>query len=66
MRLNGQSVDLDAPQPLLELLRQCAVNLETSGVAVAVNGRIVPRSQWSLTQVQAGDAVEVVHAVQGG
>ena len=36
------------------------------GVAVAVNGAVVPRSRWDHTTVAAGDAVEVVTAVQGG
>lgn len=36
------------------------------GVAVAVDGAIVPRSQWASTPLQPGSAVEIVTAVQGG
>lgn len=36
------------------------------GVAVALNSEVVPRSRWSATAVDGGDAVEIVSAVQGG
>lgn len=36
------------------------------GVAVAVDGAVVPRSRWSVTPLATGQAVEIVTAVQGG
>ena len=36
------------------------------GVAVAVNGEVVPRSTWDTTPVAMGDAVEIVTAAAGG
>lgn len=36
------------------------------GVAVAVDGAVVPRSQWAATTLRAGSIVEIVTAVQGG
>ncbi len=36
------------------------------GVAVAVDGAVVPRSRWSATTLGDGQAVEIVTAVQGG
>jgi sulfur carrier protein len=36
------------------------------GVAVAVNGEVVPKSAWVRTTVGAGDTVEVLTAAQGG
>jgi sulfur carrier protein len=36
------------------------------GVAVAVNGEVVPRSAWANRYLEDGDAVEVLTAVQGG
>ena len=37
-----------------------------SGLAVAVNDEVVPRSRWACTALQAGDRVEVLTAAQGG
>ncbi|AEV81716.1 thiamine biosynthesis protein ThiS [Actinoplanes sp. SE50] len=36
------------------------------GVAVAVNGTVVPRSTWDRVDLADGDAVEVLTAAQGG
>lgn len=36
------------------------------GIAVAVNGAVVPRGAWSRTSLSAGDRVEVLVATQGG
>jgi sulfur carrier protein len=37
-----------------------------AGVAVAINGDVVPRSQWAATMLRANDRVEVLAAAQGG
>jgi sulfur carrier protein len=37
-----------------------------SGLAVAVNDEVVPRSRWASTALGAGDRVEVLTAAQGG
>ena len=36
------------------------------GVAVALDGEVVPRAAWGTTVVSDGAAVEVLTAVQGG
>ena len=36
------------------------------GVAVAVNGEVVPRSGWAAAGLRDGDRVEVLTAAQGG
>lgn len=36
------------------------------GLAVAVNGEVVPRTSWDAVTVTAGDRVEVLTATQGG
>jgi len=36
------------------------------GVAVALDGEVVPRGEWATTEVREGQEVEVLHAVQGG
>ena len=36
------------------------------GVAVAVNGQVVPRHAWNATRLSAGDEVEIVKLFAGG
>lgn len=38
----------------------------TRGIAVALDGEVVPRSAWGTTELRAGAMVEVLIAVQGG
>ncbi|WP_412541525.1 sulfur carrier protein ThiS [Longispora sp. K20-0274] len=43
-----------------------ALTGDRRGVAVAVNGTVVPRSTWPATALADGDVVELLTAVQGG
>lgn len=43
-----------------------AVAGRRSGVAVAVDGAVVPRSAWTTTALRHGDRVEILDAHQGG
>jgi sulfur carrier protein len=65
IRLNGKSREL-AQVSSIAMLVGSLVGEEQEGVAVAVNGEIVTRSQWPEREVQDGDDIEIVRAVQGG
>lgn len=43
-----------------------AVSIPADGLAVAVNGEVVPRSQWDSHRLAAGDCVDVLTAFVGG
>ena len=36
------------------------------GVAVALDGEVVPRGSWDATELHEGQRVEILQAVQGG
>ncbi len=55
-----QAATLDA------LLAEKAVDTQQRGIAVALNGALVPRAAWRETALKAGDSVEIVRARQGG
>jgi len=42
------------------------VSAADRGVAVAVDGAVIPRAEWSATELHDGQAVEVVRAAAGG
>jgi sulfur carrier protein len=65
IRVNGQDEPL-AADTLAALLAEKAVDTGQRGVAVALNGAMVPRAAWAQTTLQAGDSVEIVRARQGG
>ena len=64
VHINGRRESLSAAT-LSGLLEQRGIEL-TRGVAIALNGAVVPRARWAQTAVQAGDTVEIVRAMQGG
>jgi sulfur carrier protein len=42
------------------------MDLPSRGIAVAVNGEVVPRASWATSELAEGDNVEVLTAAQGG
>jgi len=65
IRVNGETEPLDVAT-LEALLMEKAVDTAQRGIAVALNGSVVPRAAWRETPLQAGDNVEIVRARQGG
>lgn len=65
IRLNGEARTLEGSTSIEALVAGLAVDT-AEGVAVALNGEIVSRTRWSETEVQDGDDIEIVRAVQGG
>ena len=63
--LNGEPRELPVPA-LGALLGLLGLEPGRRGIAVAVNGAVVPRSRWSQAELADGDEVEVLTAVQGG
>ena len=51
---------------LIELLEENGVDSSKGGVAVALNGEVVPRADWAQTSMKCDDKVEIVHIVRGG
>jgi sulfur carrier protein len=65
IRVNGQDEPL-AVATLAGLLEEKAVDTGQRGIAVALNGAIVPRAAWPQTPLHPGDSIEIVRARQGG
>ena len=64
--VNGEERPMPDDGTVLALLSDLDVEPGERGVAVAVNGEVVPRQEWSSKGLTAGDRVELVRAVQGG
>ena len=62
--LNGQPKTLEAPLNLYDVLAQ--EDLIGMMIAVAHNGTIVPKDNYDKTQINEGDAIEIVAPMQGG
>lgn len=62
--INGEAREVAADAALASVLQDFGV--AERGVAVAVDGAVVPRASWSDTALRPGTTIEVLTAVQGG
>jgi sulfur carrier protein len=63
--LNGERRELHDPATVEAAVLATGAP-DGRGVAVAVDGEVVPRGEWATTRVREGQQVEVLRAVQGG
>ncbi|HEX7060194.1 MAG TPA: sulfur carrier protein ThiS [Solirubrobacterales bacterium] len=66
IELNGEPCELADGATLADAVRESGVDKTARGVAVAVDGEVVPRAGWDLTPLSEGNKVEVLAAIQGG
>ncbi|AYJ51183.1 sulfur carrier protein ThiS [Rhodococcus sp. P1Y] len=62
--VNGEDHALSEGLTMRQLLTQ--LSMPDKGIAVAVDGTVLPKSRWDLTTVEKGWNIEVLTAVQGG
>ena len=64
--INGEEKDVPENLNIMELLSFLGVRYREVGLAVSVNGEVVPKSKYSEVLVKEGDQVEIIHLVGGG
>jgi sulfur carrier protein len=62
--INGEQRELADGARVRDAL--AALGAPVNGVAVAVDGEVVPRAQWPSAALADGARIEVLTAVQGG
>jgi thiazole synthase len=67
IELNGEPLVLGEGATLADAVRSAGAEPDGArGVAVALEGEVVPRGEWGSTSLRDGDSVEVLAAIQGG
>lgn len=64
--VNGQAREVQEGCTAADIVSSLGLAEARSGVAVAVNGEVLPRSSWNGTNLSEGDRIEVLNAVAGG
>ena len=64
--LNGRPAEGLDGATIADLLADLGVEAAARGVAVAVDGEVVPRAEWPRRPVPEGARVEALTAMQGG
>jgi thiazole synthase len=66
IELNGRSCELAAGATLADAVRESGAEPEARGLAVALDGEVVPRAGWAATALAEGQQIEILAAIQGG
>jgi thiazole synthase len=66
IELNGEPHELAEGARLADAVRESGASDGERGIAVALDGEVVPRGEWDATELHEGQAVEVLAAIQGG
>lgn len=66
IQFNGQPHEIETNTTLAAVINQRFARDTDSGIAAAVNGEVLSRSQWHVVLLNDGDEVELLQAVAGG
>jgi len=63
--INGQATNMPENSAITDVLLHIQ-QIQTGGIAVAVNDMVVPKGKWATSQVADGDKILIIKASQGG
>lgn len=66
IELNGKPRELPAGATLADAVRESGAEADARGLAVALDGEVVPHGEWDSTPLAEGRRIEVLAAIQGG
>jgi sulfur carrier protein len=66
IELNGREVEIDDDATVADAARAAGIEPGRRGVAIALDGEVVPGGSLADTALVAGQRVEVVEAIGGG
>ena len=63
IKVNGENIEISDPLTINGLLKH--IGLDDRKVAIERNLEIVPKSNYSVTNIADGDQIEIVHFIGG-
>ncbi|MGB9873784.1 MAG: sulfur carrier protein ThiS, partial [Hydrogenobacter sp.] len=64
--INSEPREVERELNLHELLDYLGIAFREIGLAVSVNGEVIPKSKYAEVRLKEGDSVEIIHLVGGG
>lgn len=65
VKVNGKIYEFKNAMNIIGVLERFDIR-QPSGIAVALNCSVVPKSEFETVQIKDGDEVEIIRATQGG
>lgn len=66
ININGEEKSVVQDISVYDLLIMMELDPKQSGIAVAIDREVIPKSQWKSFILEEGSDVEMIRAVQGG
>ena len=66
IRINGEKKTVSPNLNVHDLLIALEIDPMQSGIAVAVDREVIPKTEWQATELRENSEVEIIRAVQGG
>jgi sulfur carrier protein len=66
LMVNGEDLSMEDDSTVADVVERAGHQPSGRGIAVAVNGIIVPRADWATHRVLESDKIEVLAAIGGG
>ena len=66
IRVNGEQTEVRLNINVYDLLVALELEPVQSGIAVAVDREVIPKTAWQETKLREKSEVEIIRAVQGG
>ena len=64
LTVNGSVRDVAVETTVIDIIS--LLEVDPRGIAVALNGTVIPKSRWAQTPLNDADEVEIVTAAAGG
>lgn len=64
VQINGTRQDVSCNSNITSLLDHLSISIQ--GIAVAINGTVIPRKSWNTHTLQSEDKITIIKATQGG
>ncbi len=66
IRVNGEETEVRLNLNVYDLLVALELDPVRSGIAVAVDREVIPKTEWQAMELRENSDVEIIRAVQGG
>ena len=66
IHINGEDREIHEIMNLWDLLISLEIDPLQTGIAVAVEKEVIPKSKWKAYEVTENSEIEIIRAVQGG
>lgn len=64
VKINDKNISIDAVTTVAQVL--AASGIETKGIAIAVNGIVLPKEEYAVRHLNDGDSIMIIKAFYGG